>query len=370
MTRKLTGVDYQNGNHRRSSEPVTLRNGVLATAHSGISSSTETTVKARLGYRLWKSLNFFRRDDIKYAIKVGAGAALYALPSFLPSTRHFYQHWRGEWGLLSYMLVCSMTIGASNTTGYARFLGTSLGASCAILSWYITSANVYGLAIFGWLMALGTSYIIIVRGNGPMGRFIMLTYNLSVLYAYSLAQKDADGSQDEGGQNPVITEITLHRVVAVLSGCIWGIIITRMIWPISARARLKESLGLLWLRLALVWKRDPLSAMAKDGQSVVFMTAREKLELERFLTRLDSLLTAARSEFELRSAFADVAYTSLLRRTRTMVNAFHAMNLQLMKNEEATEGEISLLRYTATERQQLSARISHLLTGKPSSGNC
>jgi hypothetical protein len=43
--------------------------------------------------------------DTKFAIKVGAGAALYALPSFLQSTRPFYSHWRGEWGLLSYMLV-------------------------------------------------------------------------------------------------------------------------------------------------------------------------------------------------------------------------------------------------------------------------
>ena len=65
-------------------------------------------------YRLWKALGVFRRDDTKFAIKVGVGAALYALPSFLPPTRPFYQHWRGEWGLLSYMLVCSMTIGASN----------------------------------------------------------------------------------------------------------------------------------------------------------------------------------------------------------------------------------------------------------------
>lgn len=45
------------------------------------------------------------------------------------------------------------------------------------------------------------------------------------------------------------------------------------------------------------------------------------------------------------------------------MNAFHAMNLELMKSETATDGEISLLRYTAQERQQLSARISHLLTG-------
>ena len=321
-------------------------------------------MKERVGYRIWKSLECFRRDDTKYAIKVGTGAALYALPAFLPSTRPFYQHWRGEWGLLSYMLVCSMTIGASNTTGYARFVGTCLGAVCAILAWYITGGNVFGLAFFGWLMATWTAWITIVRGNGPMGRFIMLTYNLSVLYAYSIAQREADGDQDEGGQQPIITEIVLHRVAAVLSGCIWGIIITRVIWPISARKRLKDGLSILWLRLGLVWKRDPLSTMEKNGRPILYMTVREKLELERFLSRLESLQVAARSEFELRSAFADATYANIIRRTRSMVNAFHAMNLELMKSDTATEGEITLLRCTAMERQQLSARISHLLTGK------
>ncbi|KAJ5195183.1 uncharacterized protein N7498_008621 [Penicillium cinerascens] len=356
-----------NGRQRHPSGPFSLDDRVSAAVRGRMRPTSENSVKERLGYRLWKSLKCLRRDDTKYAIKVGAGAALYALPAFLPSTRTFYQHWRGEWGLLSYMLVCSMTIGASNTIGYARFLGTCLGALCAILSWYITSGNVFGLAFVGWSMATWTAWITIVKGNGAMGRFIMLTYNLSVLYAYSLAQKDADGDQDEGGHNPIISEIALHRVVAVLSGCVWGVIITRLIWAISARERLKDGLSILWLRMGLVWKRDPLSAMAKNGRSVVCMTAREKLQLERYLNRLESLLAAASSEFDLRMAFPKSAYATIIRRTRDMVNAFHAMNLELMKSETATEGEISLLRYTAVERQQLSARISHLLTVMASS---
>ncbi|KAB8204594.1 WD40 repeat-like protein [Aspergillus parasiticus] len=319
------------------------------------------------GYRIWKSIKIFRRDDTKFAIKVGTGAALYALPSFLPSTRPFYSHWRGEWGLLSYMLVCSMTIGASNTTGYARFLGTCLGALCAVVSWYATGGNVFGLASLGLLMATWTSYLIIVKGQGPMGRFIMLTYNLSVLYAYSLSQKEGNDDQDEGGESPIITEIALHRVASVLSGCIWGIIITRVIWPISARKRLKDGLSLLWLRMSLLWKRGPLSTMTSTTDNSVFMSPREKLEIERFLSRLESLQASARSEFELKSPFPDLAYSNILRRTRSMVDAFLAINIELDKNMTASEGELSILQYTDKERQQLSSRISHLLSVMASS---
>lgn len=59
-------------------------------------------------YRTWVALSVFRRDDLKYAVKVGIGAVIYAMWSFIESTRELYGLWRGEWGLLSYMLVCSM----------------------------------------------------------------------------------------------------------------------------------------------------------------------------------------------------------------------------------------------------------------------
>ncbi len=62
------------------------------------SGSETSTHEPAYRYRVWKALRVLRRDDIRFAIKVGVGAALYALPSFVPSTRPFYQQWRGEWG--------------------------------------------------------------------------------------------------------------------------------------------------------------------------------------------------------------------------------------------------------------------------------
>lgn len=197
----------------------------------------------------------------------------------------------------------------------------------------------------------------------------MLTYNLSVLYAYSVLRNISSDGQHVSDNRPIITEIALHRVVAVLSGCIWGVIITRVIWPISARERLKHSLSVLWLRLSMIWKRDPLSAMITTGNSVAYMSTREKLVIERFVARIESFRASARSEFGLKRPFPDAIYTNIINRTRTMVDAFHAMNLALMNNETATDGEIAILRYTAAERQHLSARISHLLSGEYTSCN-
>ncbi|KAF7513198.1 hypothetical protein GJ744_010594 [Endocarpon pusillum] len=320
------------------------------------------TIKQRIFGRLWNALSVFRRDDTKFAIKVGVGAAIYAMPSFIVATRPIYGQWRGEWGLLSYMLVCSMTIGASNTTGYSRFLGTCLGAVCAIAAWEISNGNPFLLAFLGWCMAFWTSYIIVGKGKGPMGRFIMLTYNLSALYAYSLSVKDDDDDGDEGGTHPIISEIAFHRVLAVLSGCIWGLIITRLVWPISARQKLKDGLSLLWLRMGLIWKRDPLMTITDGETPNQYMNLREEFELQRFLSRLEKLQASAKSEFELKGPFPDAQYSRILKSTGRILDAFHAMNVVILKDLTSSQGETALLKATARERAQLCSRISHLFS--------
>lgn len=180
-----------------------------------------------------------------------------------------------------------MTVGASNTTGIGRFLGTGLGAIISIIVWYLCQGNPYALVVMGWLVSLPCFYIIVALGKGPMGRFILLTYNLSCLYAYSLSVKEGVDDDDEGGVNPFITEIALHRVVATMGGCLWGLIVTRVIWPISARRKFKDGLSILWLRMGLIWKRDPLSILLEDkynatNNSNVYMNLREEYALQKY----------------------------------------------------------------------------------------
>ncbi|CAN9471943.1 unnamed protein product [Alternaria alternata] len=324
-----------------------------------------------LSYRIWTSLAVFRRDDLKFAVKVGIGAVLYAMWSFIQSTRGFYGHWRGEWGLLSYMLVCSMTIGASNTTGFQRFAGTCLGAVLAIAAWIAADDHAFVLGFFGWLISLFCFYIIVGKGKGPMGRFILLTYNLSALYAYSLSVKDEEDDDDEGGISPEIWEIVLHRVVAVMAGCLWGIIVTRVIWPISARRKVKKGTSLLWLKMGLIWKRGPLKTLLESNENssrtYLYMSEREELELRRYLSHLDTLRASAAAEFELKGPFPDKSFKIILGATSRILDSFHAMNVVILKDLKASEGEKEALRYTKKEWMDLSWRISHLFSVMASS---
>lgn len=204
-----------------------------------------------------------------------------------------------------------------------------------------------------------------------MGRFILLTYNLSALYAYSLSVKDDDDDDDEGGVSPEIWEIVLHRVVAVMVGCIWGIVVTRVIWPISARRKLKKGTSLLWLKMGLLWKRGPLGTLlasyenggTKENQNHAYMSEHEELELRRFLSHLETLRASAAAEFELRGPFPDTSFKIILSATSRILDSFHAMNVIILKDSEQSEGEKEVLKYTKKEWTELSWRISHLFSG-------
>lgn len=202
-----------------------------------------------------------------------------------------------------------------------------------------------------------------------MGRFILLTYNLSALYAYSLSVKDEEDDDDEGGVSPEIWEIVLHRVVAVMVGCLWGIIVTRRIWPISARRKVRKGTSLLWLKMGLIWKRGPLVSLLEADLSArrhpgSYMSEKEELELRRFYSHLETLCVAASSEFELRGPFPMKSFKIILGATSRMLDSFHALNVIILREFEASEGEREVLKFTKKEWTELSWRISHLFSGE------
>ncbi|KAF4595353.1 60S ribosomal protein L19 [Ophiocordyceps camponoti-floridani] len=314
----------------------------------------------RMSQSMLTVLRFLDREDVAFGIKVGIGAVLWAMFAFIPSTRPMYQHWRGEWGLLSYMIVVGMTTGASNTTSTSRFIGTMIGATCACLSWLACDDNPYLLALFGWLVAFWNFYLILVKKKAPLGRISLLAYNVIVLYAYSLSLDVDDDDDDEGGTTPLIFNITYHRVVAVTLGILWGMIVCRLLWPISGRRKFREGLSVLYLQLGLIWKRGSLKVLVDGQGSLNYMQEGEQMALQRYAFKLDSLREAAKSEFELRGPFPHEAYGRIMRSTRHILDGFYAMRLITQRRFTLSGGERALLAATVDERARLCQRTSHV----------
>lgn len=126
---------------------------------------------------------------------------------------------------------------------------------------------------------------------------------------------------------------------------------------------MKEGLAILWLRMGLLWRRDPLNMLVRPARPQPYMDLNDELDLQEFLTRLEKLKSSAASELDIRGPFPAAAMTRILSSTAAMLNVFHAMNVMITKTSKATKGEIEILKYTASERDSLGARISHLFQG-------
>ncbi|KAI6619062.1 hypothetical protein MCOR07_006196 [Pyricularia oryzae] len=300
------------------------------------------------------------RDDFRFGLKVGIGAMLWAMLAFIPSTRPTYSHWRGEWGLLSFMVVCSMTVGASNTTGISRFIGTVFGTALFLVNWTVSDGNPVVLAILGGFVAFYNFVVIVARGNAPLGRTALLAYNVTALYAYSISQRVDDDDDDEGGMNPYIGEIALHRSLAVTAGIIYGLFVCRVVWPISARKKFKEGLSVLYLQMGLIWKRGPLAILLRSDCTRSYLKSGEQVALQRYASRLETLRRAAASEFELRGPFPFDTVGRILAATNRILDAFYAMSLVTQRRGHLSDGERELLLFTAKERAVLCDRICHV----------
>ncbi|KAG5922879.1 hypothetical protein E4U42_005178 [Claviceps africana] len=314
-----------------------------------------SSILGRLSLRVLRILRRVAKDD-------SLGSSLWAMLAFLPDTRPLYFHYRGEWGLLSFMIVCSMTVGASNTTGWARFAGTFLGGAFSVMNWNVSQGNAVALVGLGWCVSFFNFYLIVARDQAPLGRMTLLAYNVSTLYAYSLSQK-VDGNHDdddEGGVHPLIMEIVKHRGISVTVGILWGLIVCRLVWPISARRKFKESVAVLFLQMGLIWRRGPLAILLRSDCSQSFLQTGEQAALQRYADRLEGLRHAAASEFELRGPFPFESQGRIMQSANRILDSFFAMSLVTQPRERLTSGEKALLRFTAAERAELCDGICHI----------
>ncbi|CAN6673243.1 hypothetical protein TRVA0_048S00474 [Trichomonascus vanleenenianus] len=308
----------------------------------------------RWSYKLWKSLGVFRQTDVKFAIKVGLGAAVYAIPAFLDHLRPLFGRWRGEWGLITYAIIMSKSIGGTMTTVKIRIFGTFVGALTAYLIWAAFPRNPVALSIFGWMLSLPCFWIILHwKSDNPLGRFILLTFNLTVLYSYSLSINDYDDDDDEGGTTPLVGDIAFHRFVSVSFGTLWAVLITMFVFPNSARRRLRDLVAVQWLRMGISWKADPLRNEGSKG----IIGLKGELDFQSTMIELYTLLSQAPREVRLKGPYPSRQYKSILLSTQHILDAYQNLSVMVAKNKKPTKREAEIIQYTEDDRKELCSRI-------------
>ncbi|KAI3405358.2 hypothetical protein KGF56_001855 [Candida oxycetoniae] len=313
-----------------------------------------SSIWEEISYKIWQSIKYFKRTDVQFGIRVGLGAAALSVFAFVPETRMFFENWRLEWALTVYCIMMNKSLGGTTMTVKWRILGTFLGAFVAFSVWNIFNANVYCLALAGIVVSVPSFYIILFwKQNNAFGRFILLTYNLSMLYSYSMIQKDSEDDM-EGGENPIIGEIAFHRFAAVSIGIIWALTMATCFLPNSARVRLKNGLSVLWLRLGVIWNSDPLEY---NPSSMTLVGFKAEEGTNKILSECETLLKQAPVEYRFKGKFQTQIYSKLLKETSAIIDAFQNLDLLIKVDPTLTPNEEYVLKYIEIERSEVEQRI-------------
>lgn len=304
-------------------------------------------------YRFWRVLRNCNRPDVRHGIKVGIGGMLIAIPGYVPAIRPYFKSVRGEWAVITYMLIMARNLGAMTTNIPYRVIGTFTGALLAVTCWQISHDSLW-LISAGSVISVFCFHIILGQNRPAFGRFILLTFNLVALFSYSL-HKDNSTNDDEDAMD-TITGVAFQRATAVLAAIIWAVFVSVAILPNSARLALRRGFSVQWMRMGMIWKSDPLATLPRreNGQDTYFVRGVSgELELQSMMLELETLLELAPNEFRLRGTFDCHPYRDLYKATQEILGAYHHLAIISSQEVAATSKEVELVAYTQAERSDL-----------------
>ncbi|KAF9171552.1 hypothetical protein BGX21_007964 [Mortierella sp. AD011] len=173
--------------------------------------------------RLWKFLHLFRSFQVKYAAKAAISAIILLIPAFVDWTRPYFVQYRGEWALISTLIVMVPTVGGTNTVAIYRTYNRRNGDGTVPPDDDDDDNDDYS----------GHTPSTILRN---MGTF-------------------ADWNPSDPSYVSAVMTIALHRAVAVSIGVVIGVLVTSYVWPYEARVELRKGLSDLLLNISWLYNR-------------------------------------------------------------------------------------------------------------------
>ncbi|ORZ17924.1 Fusaric acid resistance protein-like-domain-containing protein [Absidia repens] len=283
-----------------------------------------------LRMHLWEFFSWFRKHQVRYAIKAGLTALLLASFAFLPSTRDYFQTYRMEWTLITTMAVMTPTVGGTNFNAVLRVGATIIGVATGGLIYHLFSGfHVIWLVMLTWLISIPCFWLILYEPKyGKFGQFTLLAYNLVILYEYNHPELN-------------VFDLAYQRFVAVSLGVVIGLMVTTYIWPYAARKSVR--FGLSDLLLGFSWQYSQMNNSngindhGDENNDEVTLTIPKQqqpekedtalLDLQQQLHHLSALLNHTPNEPRLKGRFPFETYQVMLRTCQSILDNLVMMQM-------------------------------------------
>ncbi|KAI9095257.1 Fusaric acid resistance protein-like-domain-containing protein [Phlyctochytrium arcticum] len=279
------------------------------------------------GKRLWDVFTSLKQFEVRFAIKTAVTITLMAIPAFLEQTQDIYYDFRMHWALTTFVAIMTPSIGGTNTANLWRILGTIGGAFTALLVGTLAKEDAIATYVASTLVSIPCMYVYTQSKYPKVGQIYLMTYSIIILNDYA-------GTVDPvTGRDYSLPEIAFRRGFAVMVGCLVGLLVSWVVWPLTARKALRMGLsntlfdmGLLYSRLVGLFDRvdDPTNEDLQD-----FLE--EELDLRLALAELQGLLAQTTHEPRLRGKFPKAIYARMLEASTQILDKFVSLRVGVTK---------------------------------------
>lgn len=236
-----------------------------------------------------------------YALKLTIGGMLLSWPAFVPEFSSFFYNYRGLWVVIIYILVFENSVGTSVQVFAYRTVGTVLGSFWGYAAWSAGKGDPYVIAVmlyFGFLIAfyvqLNTRYV----KAGMVLTISTVVVSVGTVIDYI-----------PGTVPGTALENCLKRAVAMIIGGCGALIVQTVIFPVKARVKLVETIGLAVLKInemesAIAFGVDQttnIGDLANENAVKAFYKARKKADVS--LAAASAYLTVSTQEPRIKGSF-------------------------------------------------------------------
>ncbi|KAI8998920.1 hypothetical protein BD414DRAFT_476445 [Trametes punicea] len=250
-----------------------------------------------LRLRVWLSKRYRAMQHSshwRHGLKNAIGVAVLSFPAFMPegsAGRQWFQSWRGQWMVISYLWVLETNTGATWRTGYLRLFGTLLGAIYSYVASLICGTNPYGLVALVTAFDIPITWIILQTSVTPLAVPASVTLP-PILFAPYI--------HPDPSTTPL--QLAIIRAVMIAAGIVAALLMNSLLFPRHCRVLFlsdtSRTLGLL-SSLYLTLSHDMFRIHRTRIHEERRKTLKLELQIRSALYRLSALVKTMHDELSL-----------------------------------------------------------------------
>ncbi|KAI8137954.1 Fusaric acid resistance protein-like-domain-containing protein [Fennellomyces sp. T-0311] len=308
----------------------------------------------RIRYSTWQSLQFLKKYEFKFALKMGLAVLGLSIPAFIPASMYWYSNSvRGQWACMTIIAIMNPTSGGTFEASFWRIVGTLTGALAGWAALEADGGSPYLLALFAVLLSIPFFYMHLASTFNKVGTVVLMTYMAVALSRYVQ-------SPDEP-----ISETVWKRTATVVVGILVAVSLNWVIWPFVARHAVRKSisgtigeLGDYYTYLMGTFLFNELQASDDDVKKA------QKIEskIQKSIDACAVLLELTDHEPRLKGPFPKDFYKEMIVSTRNILDRLLSMRTALISMPSSVKKDICLQDYNVYRRDMTASMLLHFYT--------